>query len=276
MANTKISALTAGAPAVGSTDLIPIARSGANVSLLVGDIITLAGTTLAPIASPTFSGVATFAAGSSGNPSVAIGASNIGLWEVSSNTLGMQVGTATFTLNMYSGTSALGQISVTTAGFMILSSQVNGGNVTVEGQITTGSSGSVILKNGNNFTGTTGTQTLVNAIGSFVVASGSANFIGLSVTPTINQTSSASGNYTGILVNSTETAVLGSANRLIDLQVGSTSKFAVDNTGKLFVPSTNTATSATAGSNGAVPAQVAGYLIINVAGANVKLPYFSN
>jgi hypothetical protein len=35
-----------------------------------------------------------------------------------------------------------------------------------------------------------------------------------------------------------------------------------------------TATSATAGTNGAVPAQVAGYLIINVAGTNFKVPYF--
>jgi hypothetical protein len=36
-----------------------------------------------------------------------------------------------------------------------------------------------------------------------------------------------------------------------------------------------TATTATAGANGAVPAQVAGYLIINVAGTNMKVPYFN-
>jgi hypothetical protein len=36
-----------------------------------------------------------------------------------------------------------------------------------------------------------------------------------------------------------------------------------------------TATSATTGANGAVPAQVDGYLIINVAGTNKKVPYFN-
>lgn len=36
-----------------------------------------------------------------------------------------------------------------------------------------------------------------------------------------------------------------------------------------------TATSATAGANGAVPAQVAGYLIVNIGGTNFKLPYFN-
>lgn len=36
-----------------------------------------------------------------------------------------------------------------------------------------------------------------------------------------------------------------------------------------------TATSATAGANGDVPAQVVGYLIINVAGTNMKVPYYN-
>lgn len=40
MANTKISALTAGAPAVG-TDLLPIARGGANDSLKVSDLVAI-------------------------------------------------------------------------------------------------------------------------------------------------------------------------------------------------------------------------------------------
>lgn len=44
MADTKISALTDGAPAVGSTDQVPIARSGANRRLLVSDILTSATT----------------------------------------------------------------------------------------------------------------------------------------------------------------------------------------------------------------------------------------
>jgi len=39
---------------------------------------------------------------------------------------------------------------------------------------------------------------------------------------------------------------------------------------------TSTATSATAGANGAVPAQVVGYMIVNIAGTNYKVPYFNN
>lgn len=38
---------------------------------------------------------------------------------------------------------------------------------------------------------------------------------------------------------------------------------------------TNTATSATAGTNGDVPAQVSGYIVINVAGANKRIPYYN-
>jgi hypothetical protein len=37
-----------------------------------------------------------------------------------------------------------------------------------------------------------------------------------------------------------------------------------------------TATTATAGTHGAVPAQVAGYIIVNVAGTIGKIPYFAN
>lgn len=44
-----------------------------------------------------------------------------------------------------------------------------------------------------------------------------------------------------------------------------------------FPQTTGTATSATAGSNGAVPAQVAGYLTITLPnGTQAKVPYFGN
>ena len=62
MANTKISAFAAGAPAQ-STDLIVVARSGSNFSLLGSDLVTLAGATLAPKASPTFTGTVTLPSG---------------------------------------------------------------------------------------------------------------------------------------------------------------------------------------------------------------------
>jgi len=55
-----------------------------------------------------------------------------------------------------------------------------------------------------------------------------------SITPTINQSSTAG--YTALLINPTETATGSGAKNLIDAQVGSVSKFKVDNTGKITVP----------------------------------------
>jgi hypothetical protein len=44
--------------------------------------------------------------------------------------------------------------------------------------------------------------------------------------------------------------------------------------GDLTVSSATTATSATAGTNGDVPAQVAGYLVVNINGFPFKIPYY--
>ncbi len=67
----------------------------------------------------------------------------------------------------------------------------------------------------------------------YAPTSGNANFITLAVSPVINQTSGANGTITDIMVNSKETAVIGTHN-LMDLQAGSagtTSKFLIDNSG---------------------------------------------
>ncbi|MFH1797720.1 MAG: hypothetical protein ABH844_00005, partial [Candidatus Omnitrophota bacterium] len=48
---------------------------------------------------------------------------------------------------------------------------------------------------------------------------------------TINK--ATSGNYTGLKLNVTETSAPGSADKLMDLQVGGTSKFGVDNSGNV-------------------------------------------
>ncbi len=61
----------------------------------------------------------------------------------------------------------------------------------------------------------------------------SASWVGLSISPTINQTSTPTGGYTGLLINITETAVGSGTKRLLDLQVGNSSKASVDNTGAL-------------------------------------------
>lgn len=68
----------------------------------------------------------------------------------------------------------------------------------------------------------------------FSPTSGSATFVALAVNPQVNQTSTASGNYTGLLVNVVETSLKGSANLLLDLQAGvsgGTSQFAISNSG---------------------------------------------
>lgn len=185
------------------------------------------------------------------------------------------------TFNFYATNSnlAIGQITLSTTNGMSI--QNTSGNFLALSANT--SNATVWIGCSTNFASTSGTVTCVGlgnnatmgASMKFSPTSGNANFIGLGVFPTINQTGTASGSYTALQINSTETAVLGTSNKLFDAQVGSVSKFAIDNTGKVVVPSTNTATSATAGANGAVPSQVVGYLIINVNGTNVKVPYFN-
>lgn len=50
----------------------------------------------------------------------------------------------------------------------------------------------------------------------------------------------------------------------------------VSMTGKLTYAAGNVATTAASGTNGAPPAQVAGYIIITIAGIDRKIPYYSN
>jgi hypothetical protein len=59
--------------------------------------------------------------------------------------------------------------------------------------------------------------------------------IGLSLTPTYNQTSGTAAN-TDLLVNRTQTAVGSGTQRLLDLQVGGVSQFSVTNTGVVLAP----------------------------------------
>jgi hypothetical protein len=80
---------------------------------------------------------------------------------------------------------------------------------------------------GNGGAGTGGSLT-------FNPASGTAKFVAANVNPTINQTGTASGGYTALQVNAVETALLGTANLLLDLQAGTTggtSQFAITNKG---------------------------------------------
>lgn len=96
----------------------------------------------------------------------------------------------------------------------------------------------------SNIVTTSGTYTAIN-IGTafnnvgdnapavnFAPTSGTGNLVTLGITPTINQTGGANGTCTDLLINSTETAVVG-AHNLIDIQVGGSSKFTVNNKGHI-------------------------------------------
>lgn len=101
----------------------------------------------------------------------------------------------------------------------------------------------ITLGSQTSLVGTSGQQTSLYIGGdsantmknTFAPTSGTANYVGIFLNPTINQTSTATGNYWGILVNVTQTALLGSAttSKLLDLQVGNTSQFNVDTQGHI-------------------------------------------
>jgi hypothetical protein len=78
----------------------------------------------------------------------------------------------------------------------------------------------------------------IGAAVTWAPTSGSGGFAGLSLAPTINQTGSASGNYTGLLVNVTETAFLGTDGRLLDVQKNGASQFVVKDTGNVGIGTT--------------------------------------
>jgi hypothetical protein len=144
--------------------------------------------------------------------------------------------------------------------------------------ITNGATIAIAGCTGTNNAQANGTWTVANIVSATtLVITGSGWVTGnhAEATGTIKQ--QATGAWTMILANPQITAQgsADSANRLIDLQNNNTSKFAIDGTGKVIVPSTNTTTSATAGANGAVPAQVVGYLTVNINGADQKIPYFN-
>lgn len=99
-----------------------------------------------------------------------------------------------------------------------LLSAPNGGTITVD--TVGGSAGATLQVNGPFLAvGKTNTST-------------SGTFAAASITPTYNQASGTAAN-TDLLINRTQTAVGSGTQRLIDAQIGGSSKFSVDNTGAL-------------------------------------------
>ncbi len=73
----------------------------------------------------------------------------------------------------------------------------------------------------------------------FNPTAGATKFFCLSVVPTINQTSSASGDYTALYVDVTETAALGTNKLLVDIRVGGSTKFKIDSAGLTTIGNSN-------------------------------------
>ncbi len=87
-----------------------------------------------------------------------------------------------------------------------------------------------------------GTEATISVAGNFAPTSGTATYSPVSLSYTVNQTGGANGAVTGVLLNATETAVVGTHN-LLDLQVGGASKFKVSPTGRATITQSLTPTS---------------------------------
>lgn len=131
----------------------------------------------------------------------------------------------------------------TTAGLRLNASSTSG---VVQSTLTTGSAGSI--------------TSLING----TLSSSSGIQYPQVITPTINQ--SSTGGYTALLINPTETATGSGTKLLIDAQVGGSSKFKVDNTGR-----TTIAEALYVGSGGSTSAMQMNYRSANIYSAGLAI-----
>ncbi len=98
--------------------------------------------------------------------------------------------------------------------------------------------GTLLFQNAT-MNGTSGTATPVKMQPYFSPASGTMNLDAFTITPTIIQSGTATGNYTALKVNVTETNVLGTTNYLAKLGVNSVYSVNINNSGYLGLGLTN-------------------------------------
>ena len=239
-----------------------------------GDVITTDGSgnvqdsgtllsSIAPLSSPTFTGTVTSPAGTPGTTGAwGLGfGTSIGIGSASSVVDLITNSTSTFpSIRFYAGSTLTADLSTSTSSGIVgsgIDSLSSPGFAYLAGLSKSSVFPAVLIggNGGNNgsFTATSGTQLGVSignqnaAAGTcqltFAPTSGTANFVACVVTPTINQTGTASGNYTALAIQAKETALLGSGNLLISASAGSagtTSKFTVDNSGNVVAQGTYT------------------------------------
>lgn len=145
-------------------------------------------------------------------------------------------------LNTKANTSALANYATTTALSTGLAGKVDTGtlaNYATTTALTTGLAGKVDTATLANYAAkaTTNTFTMLQTFTRAIANSSgtNANF-GININYSINNTGGTN-TMSGVFVNATETALSGTTHNLIDLQVGSSSKFSVRNDGYLLTSS---------------------------------------
>ena len=100
--------------------------------------------------------------------------------------------------------------------------------------------GTILLQN-STMNGASGTATPVKVVPFLTPSTGTMNMDAFTIQPTINQSGTATGNYTALKVNVTQTSVLGSTNYLAQLGVGGVYSFNIENSGQVGIGLTNPA-----------------------------------
>jgi len=178
-------------------------------------------------------GAGNFPVGSAGSPAVAISSSGGLSGDGSGN---LQIGTGNSVFKFFLSSTQRGTLSYSSPNFILSAVTTNNG-VTAQSIVTNSSSsinGLNVTNNGNITMATAATFFAQESIFStFAPTAGSANYYGLVISPTINQTSTSSGNYEALRIGVTETSLKGTANYLIHALAGGVDKFTVDNSGSI-------------------------------------------
>lgn len=276
----------------------PVAVHDANASSVV-NAITIAHTlssgagaagigARATLAAHNSSNVLTDAAAIDGVLTTATAGSEVGALAISTRTGG---GALTERMRVHgAGGVTVGTTLGLTSGFGIANSAylyaANAANSAWFGIASVNSGGVLFLGDTNN----TGIITVVGATASFSISAAggsratwfgyltasSGTQIAQDLTPAIQQTGTAG--WTGLRIAPSFSSEGSGTKRAISYVYSGTERFAVTDLGRIVNGnSANEATTATAGTNGALPAQVAGYLIIQDSAGNArKIPYYAN
>ncbi len=131
-----------------------------------------------------------------------------------------------------SGVSTQIQASLTSQGSFTANNHVTLGNVSGASNVT--SRGITVIDRGVTITENVAADIRgLSILQTFAPTSGSTEWIGIGITATINQTGTATGDWTGLLIDLTLTAATGINQRFIDFRTGGSAKFIVTTGGAI-------------------------------------------